>query len=47
MKDYTIKELLQRKDRRDSNLHNAINAVGMIYAIILIGFIILAIKIFT
>jgi hypothetical protein len=47
MKDYTIKELLERKDRRDSRLHNSMNAVGIIYAVILIGFVIIAVKILT
>lgn len=47
MKDYNVKELLQRKDKRDTKLHNAINAVGFIYLAIMVGFIIVCIKIFT
>lgn len=47
MKDYTIKELLQRKDKRDTKLHNAINAVGFLYLAFFLGIIAIIISIAT
>lgn len=47
MKDYNIKELIQRKDKRDAKLHNAINALGFIYLAFFVGIIAIIISIAT
>lgn len=46
MKNYSIKELLQRKDNREKHLYGAINAVGIFCAIIFVGFIAIIVSIF-
>lgn len=45
MKDYNIRELLQRKDNREKHLYGAINAVSVLYALFFLGLIAIIISI--
>lgn len=46
MKNYTIKELLERKDRRDSKLHMIFDVVSVVYTVIFILVLCFFIKVF-